>query len=181
MELIKNDVVNTIMERRSVRGYTDEPVTEDELYTIVQCGLWAPSGRNNQTTKFAVLRDKELMQRLQKEALESEDRPSKWLSGGFYYNAPCLIFLYDKHGDKWSGINASLAIENMHLAAHSLGLGSIILGIIKDFMLSEKGEEWKKILGIPADYDFVLALAVGHKTDNGKVFPRDDGNIVYVK
>lgn len=181
MELIRNDVVNAIMDRRSIRGYTEEPVTEEELYTILRCGLWAPSGRNNQTTKFSVLRDKALMERLQNEVMGNTENPSKWLSGGFYYNAPCLVFLYDKHGDRWSGINAALAIENMHLAAQSLGLGSIILGIIKEFMLSEKGEEWKKILKIPEDYDFVLALAVGHKTHEGKALPRDESNIVFAE
>ncbi|MBQ8831290.1 MAG: nitroreductase [Oscillospiraceae bacterium] len=174
-ELIKNDVINAIMERRSVRGYTSEPLTEDELYTLLQCGLWAPSGRNDQTTMFSVVQDDELMQRLHNEALG--DAPFKC----FYYGAPCVIFLFDKAGNKWSVANASLAIENMHIAAHSLGLASIILGCIKDYMLSEKGEEWKKILGIPEDYDFVLALAVGHPTDDGKVFPRDEKNIVYVK
>lgn len=179
MKLIKNDTVNAIMERRSIRGYTDEPVSEDELYTILQCGLWAPSGRNSQTTKFFVLRDKAAMERLQKEALESTENPSKWLSGGFYYNAPCLVFLYGKNGDRWSEINAAIAVENMHIAAQSLGLGSIILGIIKDYMLSEKGEEWKKYLGVPEGYDFVIALAVGHKAVEGKALPRDDGDIVY--
>ena len=68
-ELIRNEVIDTIMERRSVRGYTKEPLTEDELYTLLQCGLWAPSGRNDQTTMFSVVQDDELMQRLHNEAL----------------------------------------------------------------------------------------------------------------
>ena len=174
-ELIKNDVVNAIMERRSVRGYTSEPLTEDELYTLLQCGLWAPSGRNNQTTMFSVVRDAELLQKLHDESMN--DFPAK----NFYYEAPCVIFLYDKKGDKWADINASLAIENMHVAAHSLGLSSIILGCILDYMRSEKGEEWKKILNIPEDYDFVLALGVGHAAKAAKAPARNENNIVYVK
>ena len=174
-ELIRNEVIDTIMERRSVRGYTNEPLTEDELYTLLQCGLWAPSGKNDQTTMFSVVQDDVLMQRLHNEALA--DSPYRC----FYYGAPCVIFLYDKAGNKWSNVNASLAIENMHLAAHSIGLKSIILGCIKDYMLSDKGDEWKKILGIPEDYDFVLALAVGHSEKEGKTLPRDEKNIVFVK
>lgn len=174
-ELIRNEVVNAIMDRRSVRGYTNEALTEDELYTLLQCGLWAPSGRNDQTTMFAVVQDEKLMDKLHEEALSGT--PFKC----FYYGAPCVIFLYDKKGNKWSGDNASLAIENMHLAAHSMGLASIILGCVKDYLLSEKGEEWKKRFGIPEDYDFVLALAVGHPTDEGKILPRDEKNIVFVK
>ena len=175
-ELIKNDVVNAIMERRSVRGYTNEPLTEDEVYTLVQCGLWAPSGRNNQTTMFSVVCDADLLQKLHDEAMK-DFPPAK----NFYYEAPCVIFTYDKDGDKWSDINASLAIENMHLAAHSMGLSSIILGCILDYMRSEKGDEWKKILGIPEDYHFVLALGVGHAARDAKTPPRDEKNIVYVK
>ena len=173
-ELIRNEVVNAILDRRSVRGYTSEPLTEDELYTLLQCGLWAPSGRNEQTTMFSVVRNDELLQKLHNDAMS--ETPFKC----FYYNAPCVIFLFDKHGNKWSNINATHAIQNMHVAAHSLGLSSIVLGCIKDYMLSEKGDEWKKILKIPEDYDFVLALAVGHGTKEGKALPRDEKNIVFV-
>lgn len=178
-ELIHTDTVDTILQRRSVRAYTEEPLTDNEIHTLLQCGLWAPSGRNDQTTKFAVLTNREKMDELQKDALEGIENPPKWLQN-FFYSAPCLIFAFDKLGNRWTGINAALAVENMHIAAHSLGLGSVILGIIRDYMQSEKGKKWKTLLGMPEDYSFVLALAVGHPEIIGKAPARDENNIIYI-
>lgn len=181
MEFIKNEVTNAIMERRSVRGYSDEPITQDELYTLLQCGLWAPSGRNSQSTKFAVLQGKEILQELQNDVMAFTEKPSKWMSNGFYYNAPCLIFLFGKKGDRWTGINAACAAENIHLAAHSLGLSSIIIGIIREFMLSENAKKWIDILKMPEDHEFCLAVAVGHGTDPGMVLKRKEGNLTNIE
>ena len=180
MDIIRTELVDGLLKRRSIRSYTDEQLSSREIETIVQCGLWAPSGRNNQTTFFSVVTDRQLLKQLQAELMENTDNPSKWMSGSFYYNAPCVIFMFGKDGDRWSQINGAIAAENMHIAAHSLGLGSIILGIIKDFMLSDKGEKWKEILKVPEGYSFVLALAAGYIDKDSKPLPRNEGNVVYI-
>ena len=180
MNVIHNEVVDAILERRSVRAYTPEKLTEDEVNTIVQCGLWAPSARNHQTTMLAVVQDEKMLRELQEQILEKEEKPSEWLRT-FYYSAPCVIFAYDRSGDRWSGTNAAIAAENMHVAAHSLGLGSVLIGIIREFMQSERGDAWKKRFGIPEDYDFAIALAVGHPAGTSAVPPRKGDNAVYVR
>ena len=179
MEIIHNPVTDAILDRRSIRSYTDEPLTDDEVHTLVQCGLWAPSAHNRQTTRFAVVRDQPLLERLRQEMTEAAEEPSRWLKA-FHYGAPCVIFLFDKKDDRWSGINGAIAAENIHLAAQGLGLGSVLIGIIRDFMLSDRGGEWKKRLGIPEEYEFVLAVAVGHTAKPGRALPRNEENIVYV-
>ncbi len=175
MEFIKNEVTSAIMERRSIRGYTDEEITNQELYTLLQCGLWAPSGRNSQSTKFGVIREKQVLSELQNDVMRFTDKPSKWMSNGFYYNAPCVIFLFGQHDDRWRDVNAAIAAENIHLAAHSLGLSSILLGIIREYMFSNESNFWKHdFLKMPEDYDFVLAVAVGHGTDTGMALKRKE-------
>lgn len=180
MEIIHNPVTDAILDRRSIRSYTDEALTEDEVHTLLQCGLRAPSAHNRQTTRFAAVRDRKLLEKLRLEMTEAAEEPSRWLKA-FHYGAPCVIFLFDRRGDRWSGINGAIAAENIHVAAQGLGLGSVLIGIIRDFMLSERGEAWKARFGIPEDYDFVLAVAVGHPDKPGRDLPRDQENIVYVK
>ena len=179
MEIIHNPVTDAILDRRSIRSYTEEKLTEDEVHTLLQCGLWAPSAHNRQTTRFAVVQDQPLLERLRQEVTEAAEDPSRWLKA-FHYGAPCVIFVYDRKGDRWSGVNGAIAAENIHVAAQGLGLGSVLIGIIRDFMLSEKGEAWKKRLGLPEDYEFVLAVAVGHPAKPGRALPRSEENIVYV-
>ena len=180
MEFIHNAVTDAMLQRRSIRSYTEEKLTEDEIHTNLTCGLWAPSARNHQTTRFAVVQDAELLQQLSGELLEGVEKPSRWMEN-FYYHAPCVIFAYDLADDRWTAVNAAIAAENMHVAAHSLGLGSVLIGIIREFMQSERGEYWKKRLGIPSDYIFTLALAVGHPAEEGRPLPRKEENIIYVE
>ncbi len=180
MRIIHNPVTDAILARRSIRSYTEEKLTEDEVFTLTQCGLWAPSARNRQTTRFAVVQDQRLLERLRQEMTDAAEEPSRWLQA-FHYGAPCVIFLFDRRGDRWSGINGAIAAENIHLAAQGLGLGSVLIGIIRDFMFSERGEAWKKRFGVPEDYDFVLAVAVGHPAKPGRDLPRSEENVVYVR
>jgi len=178
MEFIHNPVTDAMLNRRSIRAYTEQPLTEDEIYTLLQCGVWAPSARNHQTTRYSVVTDPALLQQLSDDLLQGVEAPSKWMLN-FYYHAPCVIFAYDECGDRWTHINAAIAAENMHIAAHSMGLGSVLIGIIREFMRSERGEVWKQRLGIPEDYEFTLALAVGHPAEQGKPLERRENTIVY--
>ena len=169
MEFLKNTITEAMLDRRSIRAYTDEKLTDDELYTILQCGLWAPSGRNEQTAKFVATQNKELLHAI------AADMGDKVVLG---YDAPCFIFVFDLLEGRWTPDNADFALENMHLAAYSLGLGSIMIGMCREFMRSEKGREWQKKMGIPDNYHFICGLAVGHTAAPTPPRPRNEENII---
>lgn len=71
-----------------------------------------------------------------------------------------------EEGFRWSQVDSGIAVQNMTLAAESLGLGTLIIGCIYDAMYGENREYYLEQLGIPDGYSFTIALAVGHKTDN---------------
>lgn len=177
MDIIRNSTVDAILARRSVRKYTTEKVSEAELDTLLQCGLWAPSARNAQTTML-VLIGRDLIDELEKEYMSTLDKAPKFMAGGFTYGAPHLIIAYDKDGTRWSGVNAALAIENITIAASALGLGSVQLGIIREFMLSDAGRRWQKRFGVPDDYSFALSVAIGHQDGEAVTQPRNEANII---
>ena len=89
MDIIRNSTVDAILARRSVRKYTSEKVSEAELDTLLQCGLWAPSARNAQTTML-VLIGRDLIDELEKEYMSTLDKAPKFMAGGFTYGAPHL-------------------------------------------------------------------------------------------
>jgi nitroreductase len=160
-----NEVLEIIKKRSSARAYSAEAVSREELDTILTAGLRAPTGMNRQEIHFTVVKGEAPI-------LEELDEEKRKLRGqekqpvNFCYNAPVIIFLSAEDGFKWSVVDAGIAVENMALAAESLGLGNLIIGCIYDAMHGERQSYFEKELQIPEGYSFQIALAVGHKTDN---------------
>ena len=162
---MSNQVLEVIKERSSARAYSDRKLTKSELDIILEAGLQAPTGMNRKEIHFSVLDGNHPI-------LAELDEEKRKLRGqekqphNFYYEAPVLIVLSAENDFKWSKVDAGIAVQNMTLAAESLGLGTLIIGCIYDAMHGEKKEYFSKALQIPAVYYFEIALAVGYKTDN---------------
>ena len=150
-----------ICKRSSTRGYTSEPLTKAELDTILHAGLQAPTATNRQELHFTVLQDGDpLLSEIENEKNRQRniDPPVN-----FYYSAPTVIVISGECGFRWSFMDAGIAVENMSLAAEELGLGSVIIGCIYDALHGEKQVYFEKALKFPENYEFAIALAVGHK------------------
>jgi nitroreductase len=144
-------VLDAIRSRRSIRHYSEDPVSDDDVKAILEAGRWAPSGLNNQPWRFAVVRDPECKNTISELTRYRE----------IIHNAPVIVavFLdndagYDRVKDCQS-IGACL--QNMWLATHTLGLGGVWLGEI----LKNK-ERVGEILEAPKSYELMAVLAIGH-------------------
>ena len=167
---IKNETIQSILERRSIRGYAPDPLTTEEIQTLLNCGNWAPSAMNHQTTTLIATQDAGLLTELAEE-----------FGGNFYYSAPCVIFLFGTDdGSRWVDFNAALAAENICIAAQSIGLGTVQLGCIYNLMESEAGLKWKQRLGAPDGSRFCLAIAAGHAAAEPRLPERKESNIKIV-
>ena len=153
-----NPVLEAIRERRSIRKYTDEPVSREDLTTILEAGQWAPSGLNNQPWRFLVV-------------TRDDPRHAKLAECTKYAHivrgsGACLCVLLKKDA-MYSEIKdhqgAGACIQNMLLAVHALGLGAVWLGqIINDQALTLGA------LGVAeADFELQAVLAVGHPAQTG--------------
>ena len=152
------DVIEAIAARRSVRNFTGEEVTDAELDTILDAGRLAPSGLNNQPWCFAIVRD---------EKVKNE------LSGFSHYGrllteANVLVAVFFRHDKAYNrdkdmhGIGA--CIENMWLAATSIGIGMCWLGEIL-----ARHEDVEKTIGVPGGHELMAVLCLGHpKKDSAK-------------
>jgi len=146
-----NPVLEAIYSRRSVRQYTDKPISPELVTEVIRAGTWAPSGLNNQPWRFAIVSDPEIKQKF-----EPLTKYSKIIQG-----AKVLIPVFvDKnamyHATKdYQAIGA--CIQNMLLAAHSLGLGAVWLGEIL-----KSADEVRRILGLSDDLELMAVVAMGY-------------------
>lgn len=162
---MSNQVLEVIEKRSSARAYSDVKPTKEELEVILTAGLEAPTGMNRQEIRFSVINgDHPILNELDEEKRKLRGQEKQ--PHNFYYEAPVLIFLSAEDGFKWSKVDAGIAVQNMALAAESLGLGNLIIGCVYDALHGEKKGYFSKALCIPEGYSFEIALAVGHKLDN---------------
>ena len=154
--------IETIQTRSSTRGYTSEPLTEDELNTLIHAGLQAPTAANRQEIHFTVLKgDNPVLKELEDEKNRLRGLPVQ--THNFYYEAPTVVILSADSTYKWSPLDAGIAVENMALAAEELGLGNLIIGCIYDALRGEKKDYFSKVLQFPEQYEYEIAIAFGHK------------------
>ena len=110
------NVIEAIEKRSSTRGYTSEPLTKEEIDTLIHAGLKAPTAANKQEIHFTVLKgDHPVLKEIEdeKNQLREISKPEH----NFYYEAPTVIILSADKDYKWSPLDAGIAVENMALAA----------------------------------------------------------------
>ncbi len=164
------ELLEGIYTRRSVREYTDEPVSREDLMEILKAGSWAPSGLNNQPWRFVVIRDGAKLRELAKFT-----RYRHIIEGA---PAALAVFcdreaMYNEVKDH-QGIGACL--QNMLLAAHALGLGAVWLGEILN-----RGDEVRELLEAPAGLELMAVIAVGHPARRDQRSSRKDQADLIVK
>jgi len=151
------DIMDTIKNRRSVRKFTSEPVSDELIEIILEAGRWAPSGLNNQPWRFAVIKDAGLMQAISELTHYST----------IVLTAQVLIAVFldtEKSYHREKDIQAiGACLQNMLLEAHCLGLGAVWLGeIIKS------NEQIKVVLGLARELDLMAVVAMGHPDEKPK-------------
>lgn len=172
-----NETIKTLLERRSVRKFKTQQITDEELKAVLDAGLYAPSGANRQSALFIVVQDRETLK-----TLAAMNAAVMGGSGNPYYDAPTVILVLARRNDSTAVEDASLAIGNMCNAAAALGLGSCWIHREKQMFDSAEGKALLKSWNVSGDYMGVGSCILGYP--DGPVpqaAPRNDGRVVYVK
>ena len=159
-----------ILRRRSIRTYTQEPVTEAQVEALLRAAMAAPSAGNQQPWRFVVIRDKRTLTAI------TEVHPySKMLPG-----APVAILVCgDPGAGKWPQYweqDCAAATENVLIAAEQLGLGSVWLGV---HPLAERVDGVRRLLGIPESIVPFALLPVGRPAERKEPADRYDAARVH--
>ena len=170
-----NETMQAIMNRRSTRKYTDEAVSAEALQQIIDAGLWAPTARNEQEIKIAIMDDPALRKGF-RDAFEAATGRKN-----FDFGCPVFLFLYGDKDFPYTELDSGIVVENMAIAAEGLGLGTVVIGCIRDFMRSEAGAPWREKIGMTQQDLFTIGLCIGHIAEPTKPQPRKEGRVITVK
>ena len=121
-----NEVLNNIYTRRSIRKFKEQDVPKDLVDEIVKAGTYAPSGKNLQTYRFYVMQNADSIKSLQDVVAKGMENPAYTL-----YGAKTIVLVACEKEAVNGVSDCSCAIENMLLAAHSLGLGACWINQLK--------------------------------------------------
>lgn len=185
-----NPTIETILSRRSIRKYETRPVEDGKIELILKCGQFAPSRQNGQTWHFTVVTNRDLLNRISaknKEIfLNSTDEKFRKMAEDPNYDSfrgsPMAIIISGEESEKNAMADCANAVENMTLAAQSLGLGSCYLISFRTALAAADGGHFLKELGIPEGYVPLLGLALGYGCETlGERAPRRANTINYVR
>jgi nitroreductase len=154
---MSNPVLTAISERRSIRSYKDQPITKEQLDTLLKAAVESPSARNAQPWHFSVVQNPAILK-------EISDESSKNLNkdlGNVFHGAPVAIFLSTDGASRWGRLDCGIAVQTIALAAHSIGLGTVILGLPEAAFTGARGDYFNKLLKFPEGHSFAVAVAIG--------------------
>ncbi|MGB3212097.1 MAG: nitroreductase family protein [Desulforhopalus sp.] len=167
MEFI--DVVRT---RRSIRKYTDEPVPEEMIESVLRAAMAAPSAGNQQPWQFIVVKERDSL-----DAIPSFHPYSKMVQNA----AVAILICGDPDGKKWPAYwpqDCSAATQNLLLAARDLGVGTVWAGVYPD---EGRMAGFRKLLGIPENiYPFSL-IPVGWPATTFRDEDRFNPNLIHLE
>lgn len=186
-----NQVIEIILKRRSVRKYENRPVPRELLEEIVKCGQYAATAIGMQPWHFTVVTDRKVLDRISAaNAVIMGQDPNlppmlrADIESGCYDSfrgAPCAVLMAGENGSPFADMDCANAVENMALAAESLGLSSCYLASFKPSLMGEAGAAMRAELGIPEGFTPNLALAIGYGAESPAAKPRREGCVNWVE
>jgi len=169
------DTFEAIFNRRSVRQYRDTPVPDEVLNKVLEAARWSPSWANTQCTRYVIVKESETKARLA-DCLNRGNPATEAIK-----HAPIVIVACAELGKsgyykgvtvtdrgEWFMFDVGIAMENLALAAHALGLGTVHVGLIPD---SKKVGE---VLGLPQGVVSVEMTPLGYPAAEAKAPPRKE-------
>jgi nitroreductase len=168
------DLMEAVRGRRSIRKYKPDPVPEEVFRTLMEAVRWAPSWANTQCWEVIAIKDP----RVKSELTTALPKGNPALPS--MTDAPLILVLCGKKGTSgfykgqavtakgdWLMFDTGIAMQNLCLAAYSLGLGTVVVGMFDH----KKAEE---ILGVPGDVEVVAMTPLGYPANEGSTPKRRD-------
>ena len=171
------DTMQAMLTRRSVKKYKSDPVDKQLIDQIIQAGLCAPSGLNKQAPIILAVTNKEVRDELSflnagKDPFGRKDP---------FYGAPVvLVVLADKSAHTYL-YDGSLVMENLMLAAHSLGLGACWIHRAKETFETPEGKAILQKLGLEGEYEGIGNCIIGYMDGEYPAEkPRRENRVYYI-
>ena len=162
--MIFMSMIDVILNRRSIRDYQDKEIPEEVLSEILEAGRQSPSAANRQPYHFVVVTDTKLKKEL------------GGLLSRFLKKTPIILVGCANPKailtGKWATVDTTIALENMVLAAWSLGIGSC-------WVRSFNEQKVKELLKIPDIWNVVALLPLGYPAETPKQRKKKQKNVLF--
>jgi nitroreductase len=146
--------VDLILSRRSIRRYENKDISEEDLQQILETGRQAPSAANRQPIRFVIVNDHNILKILCDNLITRFVKYAPLAIAGCANTKSLLT-------GKWAVVDATIAMQNMVIAAWSLGIGSCWIGACNE-------KKVKELLKIPEKWKLVALLTFGYPAEQPK-------------
>lgn len=172
----RQDALDFLKNRRSTKQYTDEPVSGADLHSVMEAGLYAPSGRNQQGVILLCVQDKKLRAEMAADnarIMHGEQDP--------FYNAPVVIAVLGDKNVPTHVYDGALVLGNMLLGAQAVGLGACWIHRAREMFEMPKYQKLLRDHGISGDYEGIGFCIVGHAAQEKQApLPRKEKRIFFL-
>lgn len=173
------EMIRCIKSRHSVRCFQERPISPEILEEILECGIYAPSGKNMQTWRFTVLTDIAQIQQWKSMVIERAAEKKVRVSG---FENPAVLILISNDIRNQNGVkDASCAAENIMLAANAYGIGSVWINALSTMCDDDKIRQQLQVWNIPDRHQVCAMIALGYPESEAKSPKRNLNVIHYIK
>lgn len=187
-----NETLQVIAKRRSIRKYRPDQISDEEIREIMKAAIYAPSARNQQKWHFTVIQDETLIDEMaavvqKNAALTGNEQVARFMDNpGFhvFFHAPTVVVVSYEAGEEdiFVEMDCGMAVQNILLAAQSMGIGSCTIGFSRFLLLSPEGVELLKGLKVPEGYRHLCAVSLGYPQEEHPKMPYRNMDVVtYIK
>lgn len=159
-----NDVIKSLLDRRSCRAYKNEQIKDSELDTILEVGTYAPTAMGKQSPFIVAIQDPETLAKVEKLNAAVTGNPDAHT----FYGAPTVVVVFGDPTIPFGIADGNLVIGNMLNAAFAAGVDSCYIWRAKESFESEEGKALMKEWGIPEQYQGIGNVILGYGLPEGK-------------
>lgn len=170
-----NTTIQDLMTRRSIRKYKPEQITREELETVLNAGMCAPTAMNKQSPIIVAVQNKGDIAYLSK-----LNAAVKGMTGDPFYDAPTVLVVLADAENANAVPDGSLVLGNLMNAAHAIGLGSCWINRAREVFATDEGKALLKKWGIEGDYIGVGNCILGYPDEQPQMKPRKENYVHYV-
>ncbi len=169
--------ISILTKRRSIRQYKQAQISDQELNSILEAGIYAPTGMNRQTPLVVAVQNPEIIRQMEQENARVMGTPD----GHPFYGAPTVVVVF-ADGDAKTGFeDACLVMGNLLNGAYAVGVGSCWIHRAREVFDTELGKQLKKEWGIPDSYYGVGNCILGYWETEPEARPRKEGYFKIIK
>ena len=185
-----NETLAVIKNRRSIRKYKAEQISDEELQSIMEAAIHAPSAINQQKWHFTVIQDKAALAKIvsiakvnmMNSGIEFLTNRASSPDFDLFHKAPTVVMITADEKTRFTEVDCGAAVENIALAARALNIGSCPIGLAEFAFASEEADEIKRELGVPEGYKHVISITLGYQEgDSPPAPPRNKDVINYIR